>query len=303
MQDRPTRFDGLLDSYIGFLRAERGLSGKTVEAYAADLRAYFFFLEKRRVARIDRVGRQEITGHLEALRAGGLSGRSSARHLAALRGFHRFLVAENHAPLDPTEDVETPRAPRKLPVFLTLEEVTRLLAAPDPKTAAGSRDCAMLELLSVLDLNLDSGFVIAFGKGKKERLVPVGRMALDRVKTYLRTSRPALLHGREADALFVTPRGRGFTRQGFWKLIRRYALKAGIKKPLSPHKLRHSFATHLLERGADLRAVQAMLGHADLSTTQIYTHVDRARLHTLYDRHHPRSRPSKAVDGNAVRRG
>ncbi len=296
-------FDGHLDAFAGFLRAERGLSGKTVEAYAADLRAYFAFLERQGVAQLEQVRRQEVVGHLEGLRRGGLSSRSAARHLAALRGFHRFLVAEQLCPGDPTEDVETPRAAKRLPVFLTLEEVLRLLQAPDEEAPAGLRDAAMLELLyatglrvselvklAVQDVNLEAGYVVAFGKGKKERLVPVGKAAAERVREYLRSARPVLLRGREARALFVTPLGRGFSRQGFWKLVRRYALKAGIKKSISPHKLRHSFATHLLERGADLRAVQAMLGHADLATTQIYTHVDRTRLHALYDRHHPRSR-------------
>ncbi|MGQ0508729.1 MAG: site-specific tyrosine recombinase XerD [Myxococcaceae bacterium] len=299
----PTRYDGYLDAFIGFLRAERGLSGKTVEAYAADLRGYFLDLEKRQVGEIETLTREDVTKHLDGLRQGGMSLRSTARHLAALRGFHRFLVAEHLSPKDPTEDVETPRSAKKLPHFLTLGEVEQLLAVPEVTNPSGLRDSAMLETLyatglrvselvklSVEDVNLQAGYLLAFGKGKKERVVPLGKIAIERVTEYLAEARPVLLRGREARALFVTPLGRGFSRQGFWKLIRRYALKAGIRKPLSPHKLRHSFATHLLERGADLRAVQAMLGHADLATTQIYTHVDRRRLHALYDQHHPRSK-------------
>jgi integrase/recombinase XerD len=186
---------------------------------------------------------------------------------------------------------------------LTLTEVEALLRAPDPKTAAGVRDLAMLELLyatglrvselvrlSVNDVNLDAGFVVAFGKGSKERLVPIGKKAIESVRAYLAGPRAAILKGRASRALFVTPRAAAFSRMGFWKLLRRYALKAGIKKRLSPHKLRHSFATHLLERGADLRMVQAMLGHKNLATTQVYTHVERSRLKAVYQAHHPRSR-------------
>ncbi|WP_426731319.1 site-specific tyrosine recombinase XerD [Myxococcus faecalis] len=294
--------EGLLDAFIAFIRAERGLSGKTVDAYAADLTAYFEDLRGRGVDDVTRARQEDVTAHLSALTKGGLGKRSQARHLAALRGFHRFLVAERLADKDPTEDVDTPRSARKLPSFLTLEEVEQLLAAPDEGSPAGLRDKAMLEVLyatglrvselcglGVNDVQLSAGYLVAKGKGAKERVVPLGRVAVEKVREYLANSRPAMLGRREARALFVTPRGAGFTRQGFWKLIKRYALKAGILKPLSPHKLRHSFATHLVERGADLRAVQQMLGHADLATTQIYTHVNSARLRSVYDEFHPRS--------------
>ncbi|AGC45366.1 tyrosine recombinase XerD [Myxococcus stipitatus DSM 14675] len=294
--------EGLLDAFIAFIRAERGLSGKTVDAYAADLTAYFEDLRSRGVEDVIRARQEDVTAHLSSLSKAGLGKRSQARHLAALRGFHRFLVAERLADKDPTEDVDTPRSARKLPSFLTLEEVEQLLAAPDERTSAGLRDKAMVEVLyatglrvselcglGVNDVQLSAGYLVAKGKGAKERIVPLGRQAVEKVKEYLATSRPAMLGRRESRALFVTPRGSGFTRQGFWKLLKRYALKAGILKPLSPHKLRHSFATHLVERGADLRAVQQMLGHADLSTTQIYTHVNSARLRSVYDEFHPRS--------------
>jgi integrase/recombinase XerD len=294
--------DGLLDAFIGYLRAERGASPRTVDAYAADLTRWLRALERRGARDVDAIGREDVTAHLESLSRRGLSGRSQARHLAAMRSFHRFLVSERLARTDPTEDVDTPRSIRKLPLFLTVEEVEALLEAPDEDTAAGCRDRAMIELLyatglrvselcrlTLNDVRLEAGFVITMGKGKKERLVPLGRFAQERIAAYLSRSRQEILGERASRALFVTTRGRPFTRQGFWKLLRRYALAAGIVKPLSPHKLRHSFATHLVERGADLRAVQMMLGHADLSTTQIYTHVSRARLHQQYHHLHPRS--------------
>jgi integrase/recombinase XerD len=294
-----------LDHYVTYLRAERNLSGKTVEAYAVDVRTYLEELARRKVA-VESATRDDVLEHLATLGRDGLSARSRARHLAALRGFHRFLEDEKLAPKNPTEDLDTPRSAHKLPIFLSLAEVEALLAAPDERTTAGQRDRAMIELLyatglrvselvglKVADVNLTDGYVLAFGKGKKERVVPLGRMAKEKIEAYLRASRPVLLKGAPAPALFVTPRRKGFSRMGFWKLLRRYALKAGISKPLSPHKLRHSFATHLVERGADLRAVQQMLGHADLSTTQIYTHVNAARLKAVYDAHHPRGRKTK----------
>lgn len=302
--------EGQLDAFIAFIRAERGLAGKTVDAYAADLTVYFADLRSRGLQDLARVTAEEVRAHLGTLGRRGLGRRSQARHLAAIRSFHRFLVAERLAEKDPTEDVDTPRQARKLPVFLTLDEVEQLLAAPDEGNPTGVRDRAMLEVLyatglrvselvglGVNDLQLNAGFLVARGKGSKERIVPLGRHAVEKVKAYLAGPRPFILGARESRALFVTPRGGAFTRQGFWKLLRRYALKAGITKPLSPHKLRHSFATHLVERGADLRAVQAMLGHADLSTTQIYTHVNAERLRNVYDAHHPRSKGTRAGRG------
>lgn len=305
-----------LDAYVTYLRAERGLSGRTVDAYAADLQAYFADLRGRGIPEVTGVRREDVTLHLRTLSQRGLSRSSQARHLAAIRGFHRFLATERLCPHDPTEDLETPRGVRKLPVFLTLEEVEALLVAPDLRTSRGLRDRAMLELLYAaglrvselihLDVNavqLGEGYLIARGKGNKERVVPIGSHAVEWIKTYLAQARPALLGGRTARALFVTHRGGPFSRMGFWKLLRRHALAAGIRKALSPHKLRHSFATHLVERGADLRAVQAMLGHADLSTTQIYTHVNRTRLHAVYDQFHPRSLAHRpALRGRAAAR-
>jgi integrase/recombinase XerD len=293
-----------LDVFVGYLRAERGLAARTVEAYARDLVEYLEGLEKDGVKTPDAVLPAHVLRHLDALLARGLSARSRARHLAALRVFHRFLLAERHAAVDPTAQLETPRAGSRLPVVLSLEEVEALLDAPRPDSPHGVRDVAMLALLYATGLRvselvslpvegvrLDAGFLVARGKGNKERLVPIGSRALAAVRTYLLEARPALLHGRAARALFVTRRGGGFSRQGFWKLVCRYARAAGITKRVSPHKLRHSFATHLVEGGADLRSVQAMLGHADLATTQIYTHVDARRLRGVYDRAHPRAGP------------
>ncbi|MBK7860428.1 MAG: site-specific tyrosine recombinase XerD [Archangiaceae bacterium] len=292
----------LLDHYITYLRAERNLAPKSVEAYATDVRGYLEGLGRRGVSALCAT-RDDVLEHFATLARAGLSAKSRARHLAALRGFHRFLEDEKLSAHNPTEDLDTPKAARKLPVFLTLPEVEALLAAADERTVPGRRDRAMIELLystglrvselvklKVEDVNLRDGYVMTMGKGRKERVVPLGKQAREKVDAYLVSSRPLLLKGLQVPALFVTPRRAGFSRMGFWKLLRRYAQKAGIAKPLSPHKLRHSFATHLLERGADLRAVQAMLGHADLSTTQIYTHVNATRLKAIYDAHHPRSR-------------
>lgn len=296
---------GLLDHFISYLRAERNLAPKTVDAYALDLRDWLEELARRGLE-VEAATREDVLEHLAWLGTKKkLSPRSRARHLAALRGFHRFLEDEKLAPADPTSDLDTPRHAKKLPVFLNVDEVERLLNVPTEKTLAGLRDRAMLEVLyatglrvselvslGINDVNLVDGYVLAFGKGRKERLVPLGKQAIARVQAYLAGPRAALLKGKVAKALFVTNRGRGFSRMGFWKLLRRYAIAAGITKDISPHKLRHSFATHLVDRGADLRAVQAMLGHADLATTQIYTHVTTDRLKRVYSAAHPRSRKS-----------
>jgi len=297
MSAAPNPLEPYLDAFIAYLRSERGLSARTVEAYARDLVEYLEALARAKVRAPRAVWQEHVRGHLATL-GRRLSARSQARHLAAIRMFHRFLVAERHADSDPTELVA-----RRLPIFLTLEEVEALLEAPRDTTAAGLRDRAMLHVLyatglrvseliglSINSIQLDAGYLVARGKGDKERLVPLGRRAVAEVRAWLGRGRPALLRGRASRALFVGPRGTALTRQGVWKLLRRHALAAGIKKQLSPHKLRHSFATHLVERGADLRVVQAMLGHADLATTQIYTHVDGRRLRAVYDAAHPRSR-------------
>ena len=294
--------DAALDAFITFLRAERNLAPKTVDAYGADVKRWLDELTRRKIG-VEAATRDDVLEHLAWLGRKGLAARSRARHLASLRTFHKFLEDEKLSDGNPTEDLDTPKHAQKLPVFLTLQEVEELLGAPDVTTTSGLRDRAMIEVLyatglrvselvklSINDVNLVDGFVMVMGKGRKERIVPLGKHAIEHIRAYVSESRAVFLKGRETKALFVTPRGKGFSRMGFWKLLRRHARTAGITKNLSPHKLRHSFATHLVERGADLRAVQAMLGHADLATTQIYTHVDSQRLRGTYDRHHPRSR-------------
>jgi integrase/recombinase XerD len=291
-----------LDLFLSHVRLEKGLSANSVEAYGRDLRRYAEHLAGLGVTEWSAVGRAEVQAHLASLVERGLSSRSQARALSAIRGLHALLVREKLAALDATDEIEAPRPGRKLPSLLSRDEVLAVLAQPDPRRPAGRRDRAMLELLyatglrvselvglELNDVNLETRVLIARGKGSKERLVPVGAPAAEAVRAYLQTAREALLKGRRAKHLFVTPRGRPLTRQGFAKILGRCARGAGIRRRISPHKLRHSFATHLLEGGADLRAVQAMLGHADVSTTQIYTHVDRTHVRKLYDRFHPRA--------------
>jgi integrase/recombinase XerD len=293
-----------LDLFLTHLRVEKGLAANSVEAYGRDLRRWLDDLGRQGVAAWDAVRREHLLSHLGSLLERGLGPRSQARALSAIRQFHRLLVAERISAGDPTEHVVSPRPGRRLPEVLSAEEVVRLLAAPDPRTPAGLRDRAALELLyatglrvtelvslTVNDVHLETRMVLARGKGSKERLVPVGAPAGEAIRRYLAPggARDRLLHGRRSRDLFVTPRGHRMTRQGFWKLLGRHARAAGITRRISPHKLRHSFATHLLAGGADLRAVQAMLGHADIATTQIYTHVERGQVQKLYARHHPRA--------------
>jgi len=293
----PDSLPTALDRYLDHLRVERALMPATLESYSRDLREYLEWLESQGILQISQVGRLHVLAHLSALHARGLSRASQARHLAAVRGLHRFAAAEGVAPADPSDGVEASRGSRPLPRFLVVDEVDRLLAQPDARTPPGARDRAMLELLYASGLRVSElvglpltagdaqrGIVRVRGKGGKERVVPVGERAQDALAGYLRTGRGVLLGARQSRDLFVTPRGRRMTRQGFWKLLGRYARAAGLPD-VHPHTLRHSFATHLLERGADLRAVQAMLGHADIATTQIYTHVDRERLKAIIAKH------------------
>jgi integrase/recombinase XerD len=291
-----------LDLFLAHVRIEKGLAANSVEAYGRDLRRYLDHLERMGVDGWERVGRSEIQAHLAELVRAGISARSQARALSAIRSLHALLFSEKLAPLDATDEVDSPRAGRRLPELLSHDEIAGLLAAPDPRSAAGRRDRAMLELLyatglrvselvslGLNDVNLETRVLVARGKGNKERIVPIGAPAAEAVKAYLAGARERLLRTRRSKDLFVTPRGGRMTRQGFAKLLGRYARAAGIRRRISPHKLRHSFATHLLEGGADLRAVQEMLGHADVSTTQIYTHVDRSHAKRLYERFHPRA--------------
>ncbi len=307
--------DVAIQQFLDHLRVERELAPATVSAYGGDLCDFAKFAAARKVGEARGVRSIDVLDYLARITEQGLSARSQARRLIALRQLFRFLRAERLCDDDPTEEVDLPRFGRKLPVFLSVDEVDQLLAAPDRRTPRGARDGAMLETLyatglrvselvrlRLADVNFDAGYLLAFGKGRKQRLVPIGEVALAGVRAYLETARPAFLSGgggtkakgkaRSApasNALFLTRLGRAMTRQSFWKLIGRYAIAAGIRKRISPHKLRHSFATHLVERGADLRAVQAMLGHADIGTTEIYTHLSRRHLRSVYDRFHPRA--------------
>ena len=290
----------LLPDYLAVLLVERGLAPNSVAAYRRDLEAFGRWLAAHGLE-AEGCERAHLRRYLTDMRARGLAARSAARALAALRGLYRYMVERGTAPQDPTLDLESPKLMRSLPRFLTGEEVEALLRAPDVAATLGLRDRAMLETLYATgvrvselvgltagQLRLDPGYVRVFGKGSKERIVPVGSEARRWLQRYLEDARPAL-DTRRGAALFLTVRGAGMTRQAFWQLLKRHGRAAGITTHLSPHVLRHSFATHLLEHGADLRAVQAMLGHADISTTEIYTHITRERLRSLYDSKHPRA--------------
>jgi integrase/recombinase XerD len=289
----------LADQFFNYLRVERGLSSNTLQAYSSDLMRFFLFLEAQGIGALD-VTRENLSTYLLTL-SKGISPRSLTRHLSSIRGFYRFLVAEGRLDINPARLHEAPRLPRRLPGALSMNEVERLLSQPDPSKSTGLRDRAMLEILyatglrvselihlKIFDINMEAGFLRTMGKGSKERLVPVGAKALDAVKEYLLYGRRPLVKGINPPFLFLNGRGKALTRQGFWKIIRAYGRKASIRRKISPHSLRHSFATHLLENGADLRSVQLMLGHADISTTQVYTHVTRERLKQIHEQYHPR---------------
>jgi integrase/recombinase XerD len=302
---RSLDLDRAVDVYLDHVKVERGLSPRTLDGYSRDLARWVRFLVARGRAVVDDVTAGDVIDHLTELAAARLAAPSRARALVAIRGLHRHLGAERYADADPTALVDAPRLVARMPGVLSEDAVERLLATPRRDTPRGVRDAAMLELLYATgmrvselvglpagDANVAAGFVRVTGKGKKTRLVPMGEPARAAVEVYRTTVRPDWAHP-EARALFVTERGGPMTRQGFWKLLRKYARAAGVRLPhgeVSPHKLRHSFATHLLDRGADLRAVQAMLGHADIATTQIYTHVSRARLIEQYLEKHPRAK-------------
>jgi integrase/recombinase XerD len=291
----------VIDTYLGYLRDVRRLSPNTIESYARDLAGLAAFAEKKGSA-VEALERRDLEAYARTLMAGGLSPRSVARAIACVRGYYKFLLAEKTIASDPAEDFRAPRAWPALPKYLGLEDVDKLLAQPDASSPRGLRDKALLELLYATglrvsellslkpgDVALDAGYLTCIGKGDKQRIVPLGHAAADWIRRYAAEGRPVLLKGRKSAWLFVNAKGGGrLSRVGFWKILKEYGIKAGVARGLSPHVLRHSFATHLLERGADLRAIQMMLGHADLSTTQIYTHVLEARLRAVYDKFHPR---------------
>ncbi len=291
----------MVDEYLTYLRDVRRMSANTLESYARDLALLAAFAEKRATA-VEELCREDLEAFVRQLMSSGLAPRSVARAVACVRGFYRFAALERKQDNSAADDLRPPRAWAALPKSLSLEDVDRLLAQPDTSTPRGLRDKAMIETLYATglrvselvtlragDLNLTDGYLTCIGKGDKQRMVPLGHEAADWVRRYIREGRPHLLKKKSSPWLFVNARGgTALSRVGFWKVLKEYGLKAGIARGLSPHVLRHSFATHLLERGADLRMIQVMLGHADLSTTQIYTHVLEARLRAVYDKFHPR---------------
>jgi integrase/recombinase XerD len=297
-----------IERFLDMLWMEQGLSRNSLSAYRSDLKLFAAWLAGRGVSLTD-AGEDDLRGYLAMRlsrppagdRRGRFGTRSQARFMTAARRFYRYLLRERERSDDPSARLEMPRQGRSLPKTLSGDQVLRLLEAPDPEDALGQRDRAMLELmyasglrvselvgLTLAQLNLAHGVARLLGKGGRERLVPIGEPAIESIERYLRHARPVLADGVASDFLFLSRRGEPMTRQNFWQRLKSYARQAGIGSALSPHTLRHAFATHLLENGADLRAVQSLLGHADLSTTQIYTHVARARLKELHARHHPR---------------
>lgn len=290
-----------LVDFIHHLQVERGLSPATVDAYGRDIRRYLDFLTSRGSSSPQGAQAKVVTAHLQSLRRKGLSPSSVARNFSAIRSFHRFLISEGRSQEDSTEHLRAPRLWKRLPSVLHQSEVERLLQQPDIHTPGGIRDRAMLELmyaaglrvsellaLKTSNLLLEARFIRVLGKGLRERVIPVGREAVRWLERYLRQVRPRLARGASGEFIFLNLRGTRLSRMGFWKILKKYAQAANLRKQVSPHTLRHSFATHLLEGGADLRAVQEMLGHADISTTQIYTHVDREYLKEVHRTFHPR---------------
>ena len=291
-----------IDSYMNYIAVEKGLSRNTLDSYSGDLVRYANFLGGLGITEIGKTSKTEVMAYLLSLWKQGLSAKTVARSVSVLRGFYRWLADEGVLRGNPLEDMESPRTTRSLPEVLSLDEVESLLSQPNPSNPIGMRDKAMLELLYATGLrvsefvhlvlnnvNLEAGYLIVLGKGGKQRVVPMGQEALDWLRRYLEESRKRLLANRQSTLVFVSQWGKGMSRQGFWKIIKKYALMAGIRKNISPHTLRHSFASHLLEGGADLRSIQSLLGHVDISTTQIYTHVTRERLKKVHARYHPRS--------------
>ena len=294
--------DRLLDQFLNYIAVERGLSINTLDSYSRDLNKYLNHLTHIGIKDINKTTDLTVISFISILKKEGLSNRSIARNLTAVKMFYNFLTGDHHIKNNPTLHIETPKREAKLPQILNIGEIDLLLQAPDKNTPLGLRDSAFLELLyatglrvseivslSLNDINLEAGYLIAYGKGSKERVIPIGEVSQNVIREYLKTSRPILLNNKQSPYLFTTRSGKPITRQGFWKIIKKYSLAAGIKKNITPHTLRHSFASHLLERGADLRSVQMMLGHVDISTTQIYTHVTTERLKKIHNQYHPRS--------------
>lgn len=292
----------LVDDFLDYLSVEKGLSPNTREAYGRDLRKFVEFLGRRGVKDVDGVTRRHITDYLMAEKERGLNPNSLSRNLVSIKMFFRFLVMNEYLEEDITSVLDSPRLWKILPSVLSVKEVEKLLSQPDTRNKFGLRDKALLELmyatglrvsevakLNVSSINMEVGFLKAQGKGSKERIVPLGKTSIRAVQFYLKKARPSFMKDLLTSNLFLTQQRKPFTRQGIWKLIKQYAKSAGLKKDITPHTLRHSFATHLLANGADLRIVQELLGHADVTTTQTYTQVDKSRLKAIHRKFHPRA--------------
>ena len=290
-----------VDVYLNFLAVEKGVSLNTLEAYSRDLNRYVEFIEQAGIKDIREISSDDVISFLGNLKGDGLASSSTNRSLAAIRGFYRYLLTEKVVDENPVANIELARVWMHLPDTLSREEMNFLLKQPGTKTPLAVRDTAMLELLyatgirvsevvslSMSNINWQAGYLIVVGKGSKERIVPIGRVAFDCLNRYVEGSRRKLSKERSVNTIFLNRSGTGLTRQGFWKIVKKYVRKAELQKKVYPHTFRHSFATHLLEGGADLRSVQVMLGHADISTTQIYTHVTRERLKEIHKKYHPR---------------
>jgi len=293
--------DQWLDQFLHYLIVEKGLSKNTIEAYGHGLNRFLDYLKGKGIHEILNVGKFDVRAFLLTLKRKGLSTKTVLRNLVAIRTFFRFLVQEGILGTNPVEEIESPKIAKTLPEILTLKEVEQLLEQPNLQSPLGIRDRAMLEVLyatgmrvseltqlPINQVNLEGGYVLIFGKGSRERIVPLGSESMKWLTLYLKTARGRLAKGKESHFLFISRWGRGMSRQRFWKNLKDYGRRAGIRKRVTPHLFRHSFASHLLERGADLRSVQMMLGHVDISTTQIYTHVTGERLKKIHQRYHPR---------------
>lgn len=291
----------LIDTFLNYLSVERGLANNTIISYREDLNTYLDFIEKSNIDVLSKISKNNITNFMFNQKEKGIAVNSIARRLAAIRMFHRFLTRERILKDDPSTLIDSPKLWKKIPETLSLNEVEALIAQPDVRSAQGLRDRAILETLYATgmrvseavnlrkdNVNLDIGFLRCIGKGNKERVIPLGKKAIASINKYLETARGKLLNGKESEFLFVSRVGKNISRQSFWKILKKYAKLARIKKPIKPHILRHSFATHLLEHGADLRSVQEMLGHSNISTTQIYTHINKDRLKNIHRQFHPR---------------
>ena len=294
--------ENYVQQFISYLASERGLAQNTLESYGRDLRYFQQYLESNQLTFATGSTNEIIRTYLDELKKQGKAVSTISRNLAALKSFYQYLLKEQYLDVDPASKIESPKLEKKLPQVLSVQQVELLLKQPNINLPAGLRDNAMLELLyatgirvselitiNVNDVNLELGYIKCFGRGAKERVVPLGSIASKCVAQYLRKGRTTLVRSKQEEAMFVNHHGRRLTRQGFWKIIKKYASEAHIEQKITPHTLRHSFATHLLENGADLRSVQEMLGHADISTTQIYTHVTKNRLKEVYDKAHPRA--------------